>query len=642
MPADDVIRVSILADVQNAVAGFGKAALAAGASVLAFKKLIEVGKECVQQFIESEQAQTKLAAALRITGQYSAKAVSEMVALAQALAKTTTYTDEAAMEASGLLMQLGNLSTKGVEKLLPRLADFASTMGMDLVSAAELVGKTLGGTTNTLGRYGIVIQEGLGPQEKFSAILSEMETKFGGMATELAKTTGGQLENFKKQIDDLKESGGEAIAIFLNPVVTTLNQIATEVSNARTRWEDFNRALANQKLEGTLEQLRAQRDALKDYERTFTTPAFKSFPELMTKAWKTLWYELSGRGFTDLVTGTAGKVDLAIEEYNKKIAELEAQLRTAAPAADVIAKKNDAITISSTKAAAAVEKEAKAVKQLLHWGSTPVEAGAMYLEPKVTSRGISTPSIGRESGLLRPSNEETQNWVEQYVNSLKRIDEANQKSAEEAAAAAEKTKKAWEQTFEAIEDVTSRLGAISDQYYRNQEMRLDNEYEKRRENIEATITDETKKAAALEALDEEFEDRRKKIAHDQAVAEKAFGIFNTIVDTAQAVVKALATLGPIAGPIMAGVIAGMGAAQTALIAAEPVPALARGGEFDVPPGYPGDSYRMQVSSGEHVSVTPAGESGQRIIINLDGRAIADFVTKGTRDRRIIVDAGAVA
>jgi hypothetical protein len=36
---------------------------------------------------------------------------------------------------------------------------------------------------------------------------------------------------------------------------------------------------------------------------------------------------------------------------------------------------------------------------------------------------------------------------------------------------------------------------------------------------------------------------------------------------------------------------------------------ASGADFVVPPGYPNDSYRMGVQSGEHVQVTPAGQSG---------------------------------
>ena len=49
------------------------------------------------------------------------------------------------------------------------------------------------------------------------------------------------------------------------------------------------------------------------------------------------------------------------------------------------------------------------------------------------------------------------------------------------------------------------------------------------------------------------------------------------------------------------------------------PQMARGGSFTVPPGYPNDSFRMRVQSGERVSVTPSGgaRSGGRqpVIVN---------------------------
>jgi hypothetical protein len=48
-----------------------------------------------------------------------------------------------------------------------------------------------------------------------------------------------------------------------------------------------------------------------------------------------------------------------------------------------------------------------------------------------------------------------------------------------------------------------------------------------------------------------------------------------------------------------------------------VPGFARGGSFKVPSGYPNDSYLMGVSSGEHVSVNPAGQgSAAPVILNI--------------------------
>jgi hypothetical protein len=45
------------------------------------------------------------------------------------------------------------------------------------------------------------------------------------------------------------------------------------------------------------------------------------------------------------------------------------------------------------------------------------------------------------------------------------------------------------------------------------------------------------------------------------------------------------------------------------------PQMQHGGSFTVPPGYPGDTFPMRVSSGEHVSVTPRGKGRRGVTIN---------------------------
>jgi len=117
----------------------------------------------------------------------------------------------------------------------------------------------------------------------------------------------------------------------------------------------------------------------------------------------------------------------------------------------------------------------------------------------------------------------------------------------------------------------NQLGSIMGMFSANEEKRLDRDYKLRKESIEANVTDETERAEQLAALDEEHEAKKLNIQKEQAKREKALGIFNTIVNTATAIVKALAELGPIAGPIMAGVVGALGIAQTAAIASTPEP-----------------------------------------------------------------------
>ncbi|MCC6192070.1 MAG: hypothetical protein IT318_23825 [Anaerolineales bacterium] len=70
---------------------------------------------------------------------------------------------------------------------------------------------------------------------------------------------------------------------------------------------------------------------------------------------------------------------------------------------------------------------------------------------------------------------------------------------------------------------------------------------------------------------------------------------------------------------------------------DPTP-LARGADFIVPPGYPNDSFHMRVQSGEHVTVVPAGQAGNRggPMVSLTIGAIT-IVTAATDARGISQD-----
>ncbi len=78
-----------------------------------------------------------------------------------------------------------------------------------------------------------------------------------------------------------------------------------------------------------------------------------------------------------------------------------------------------------------------------------------------------------------------------------------------------------------------------------------------------------------DALDKKMDEKRKAIQKKQAVREKGLKIADAIMGTAAAIVQALGA-GPIAGPILAAIVGGLGAAQIATIASTPIP-LAKGG-----------------------------------------------------------------
>lgn len=93
----------------------------------------------------------------------------------------------------------------------------------------------------------------------------------------------------------------------------------------------------------------------------------------------------------------------------------------------------------------------------------------------------------------------------------------------------------------------------------------------------------------------ELEKQKAELEQRQAKWQKANSIVQTTIATSLAIMQAFAQAGPIAGAVLAAVIAAMGAAQIAIIAAQPVPKYAKGTK-DHPGGLAivGDGGRQEV------------------------------------------------
>lgn len=93
------------------------------------------------------------------------------------------------------------------------------------------------------------------------------------------------------------------------------------------------------------------------------------------------------------------------------------------------------------------------------------------------------------------------------------------------------------------------------------------------EEAEARKRDAEKKTAAK---NEELEKKKAALQEKQAKWNKANSIIQTTIATSLAIMKAYSETGPILGNIFAAIIAAMGAAQVAVIAAQPIPKYAKG------------------------------------------------------------------
>jgi len=257
----------------DAVKRYG-AEMAAVAVVVA--GAIRVMKDLTEAYFEQERAIAGMEAALQATGTYTPGLSLKLQDLASELQKVTIYGDETTLAATGMLQSLAKLSDDGLMQAIPLVQELATGMKIDLITAASLMGKTLGSSTNALSRYGIVLDATAPASEKLVALTEQITGAFGGMSQAAGETAAGSMVKLDNAVGDLKETGGKAIAVFLQPGVKWLTQLAEKAKESFDHFVALNNLftesgwaeatgdieLARRALEEVNEQLKLEKEAL--------------------------------------------------------------------------------------------------------------------------------------------------------------------------------------------------------------------------------------------------------------------------------------------------------------------------------------------------------------------------------------------
>jgi len=233
------------------------------------------------------------------------------------------------------------------------------------------------------------------------------------------------------------------------------------------------------------------------------------------------------------------------------------------------------------KEAEAEEKKLKEIEELhLRWDDKLTQQKIAGMENRFDAQLAALEvEAAKELAVAAETGADSARIEEYYANERKRI------NAEAEDAMAAKRKQAVAAWTDATVGAVNKIGSVMSMFSANDEKRLSKEYKDRRAYIEANIDDEEERKKRLAALDDEEDAKKLRIQKDNAARDKAIGIFSAAIDTARAVVKALAEMGPIVGPIMAATVGALGAAQVTAIATAPEPfeagALIQGGRGGV-------------------------------------------------------------
>jgi len=212
---------SKLKSLRDSVAMWG---LAIRGAVDTFQMIGKGVSNFLNPAMEAEQAQMDLGAALRNTGLEVDGTTAALAKHAKELQSLTKYEDDAIISATALMQNIGHLGAEQLPDAQKAAIGLASAYRINLETAFELVGKAAAGSTAMMGKYGIVLDQSLSPQEKFSQVLKIGAEKFA-IATQEVNTASGRWEQFKNQVGDLVESLGQ----MLLPVLTDLIKLVQPI-----------------------------------------------------------------------------------------------------------------------------------------------------------------------------------------------------------------------------------------------------------------------------------------------------------------------------------------------------------------------------------------------------------------------------
>ncbi len=215
------------------IAAFGKKAAAAfavaTAAAVAYAGKLAV--DGVKAAIEDEQAQIRLANALRAaTGATDAqiKATEDMIL------QTSLATGVADDQLRPALQRLA-VSTKDTEqaqKLLTLALDISKASGKDLETVTNALGRAQDGNVTSLGRLGLGLSKAELSTLTFTEVQQKLADLYGGAAATNAETFQGKIDRLKVGFDEAKESLGAALLPAVERFIGFLNDTGIPTLNA--------------------------------------------------------------------------------------------------------------------------------------------------------------------------------------------------------------------------------------------------------------------------------------------------------------------------------------------------------------------------------------------------------------------------
>lgn len=224
---------------------------AAEKAAQAVKAIYNQGKEYVDLYAVQQQAEVRLQATLKATGNTIGVTASEMYSLASSLQSVTTTGDETILGMQQIFIAGQKITREMLPQVIELSLDMAEAMGKDATSAAKDLGKALADPTKGLEELKssnifftdsekakiAELQTSNRLMDAQQVILDKVAKAYGGIAREVASTDTGKIEQIKNVMGDIKEGLGHAIVRSLSP---SFQWLLDRLEDVQTKINDMN------------------------------------------------------------------------------------------------------------------------------------------------------------------------------------------------------------------------------------------------------------------------------------------------------------------------------------------------------------------------------------------------------------------
>ena len=230
------LKLSILADVddlkkklgdadsavaQNSskMSEFGKKAAAAFAiAAAAAAYAVKLGVDGVKAAIEDEQAQLRLASALRTA---TGATDGQIQATEDYISKTSLAVGIADDELRPAFQRLAvsTKSTAEAQELLTLAIDVSKGSGKDLETVVNALGRAQDGNTTSLGKLGVGLSKTETSTLTFTEIRKKLSDLYGGAASRNAETFEGRIDRLRVGFNEAKEAVGKALLPIIEQLI---------------------------------------------------------------------------------------------------------------------------------------------------------------------------------------------------------------------------------------------------------------------------------------------------------------------------------------------------------------------------------------------------------------------------------------